>query len=179
MASRRNCCISFRVFIFCPLQIPQKVAYFLPFPFGFLPQSEPDKFLCLLPFFCSCSRSTRISCKLASIVSSRWYSSSGSGSPSPHGRHERQSGPPFSLPGMRFMSKSNSCIYAPQRVTSAPGRSLVGRFSWCTYVLASVSTGNPSPYLELWHLLSGFISPLCSRFPMSYLFLALFQSHLS
>jgi len=84
--------------------------------------------------------------KLASIVSSRSPSSLGSGSPSPHSCGAMPSRPPFCLPGTSFTSKSKSCIHTIQQVTSSSGRSLVGKFSWYTNVLALVSTRDLTPY---------------------------------
>ena len=147
MASHRNCCISFKVFLFSCFRFPR----YSPISFHLLLYSSaslnPTNGACALScLFCSGRHSTPIPYIVDSIDSSRSSPPSCSDSPSHCGYHQRPSGPPFSLPEMCFTSKSNSRIHAILRVTSAPGRSLAGKLSLCTNALVSVSTRNLTPY---------------------------------
>jgi len=170
VASPRNRCIPVRVFPSSCLRFtrisPISFCLSLCFSTTLNPTNGPYP---LSPLFRSGPHSSPVPLKLAWFVSSETSSTIGTGSASPCGHSERPLGPPLSLPGAYFTSKSNSRIHAFQWVTTAPGRLLAGKFSWCTKLLASVSMRNQTLYMSLWNFLSVFITPQHSHLPTSYL----------
>ena len=83
---------------------------------------------------------------------------------------DRPSGPECFRPATCLTVKSNSLIHDIQRVTIAPGRSTIGRFSWWRNVLTSISIVNLTPYSQTFSFLSARSNARHSRFPLSYFF---------
>ena len=92
---------------------------------------------------------------------------------------DRPSGPECFRPATCLTVKANSLIHDVNRVTIAPGRSTIGRFSWWRSVLASISTVNLTPYSQTFSFLSAQSNARHSRSPASYFFSGSDQTPLS
>jgi len=143
----RNCCIFFGVFPSGCIRFPRNLPITFHHPLYSSRSLNPtngayDHSL----LFLSEPYSSHIPHNLAWIVSSGSFSTSGPGTSSPWGHHERPSGHLFSISGWCFTSKSNSRIHVIHRASSAPGRFSAGTCSWYTNLVASVSTRDLTPY---------------------------------
>jgi len=143
-----NWCICFRVFLSGHFRFTRylPLSFHLPF-YSSTGLHTTNCVYALSHLFLFSPSSTCILIILDSIISSGSSSSSGLGSPSPCGHHDRTSGPPFDYPRTCVMSISSSCIHAIQWVTTAPYSLFAGMFSWYTPLLAFACMRNLMQYI--------------------------------